>query len=130
MAPRAYSENTYYSVLAARAIGDLALAHSLTEGLAAHADDLAATPARVDYFATSLPALLLFDEDAQRRQDLTVEVLRAEVALLAGDPETAGRHLARVAAVDPAHDLAHDLNARLESMETTARREPYGGRAR
>jgi tetratricopeptide (TPR) repeat protein len=119
MAPRAYSENTYYSVLAARAIGDTALARSLTEGLADHADRLAATPAHLDYFATSLPALLLFDEDPQGRQDLTVEVLRAEVALLAGDAETAGRHLAQVAAVDPADDLAHDLNARVESMETT-----------
>ena len=54
--------------------------------------------------------MLLFEDDPQRRQDLTVEVLRAQLALLAGDPDSAGRHLARVAAADPADDLAHDLS--------------------
>ncbi|WP_375424967.1 DUF5107 domain-containing protein [uncultured Friedmanniella sp.] len=83
MAPRAYSENTYASVLAARALGDDALARSLTEGLAEHVRQLAATPAETDYFATSLPTVLLFEEDPQRPADLAVDRLRAQLADLA-----------------------------------------------
>ncbi|HEY0218007.1 MAG TPA: tetratricopeptide repeat protein, partial [Cellulomonas sp.] len=55
MSPQPYSENTWFSVLAARAVGDLDRAAALTRGLAAYVDQLASTPAGVDYFATSLP---------------------------------------------------------------------------
>ena len=65
MSPRSYSENTYYSVLAARRLGETEYADELVTGLAAHTELLARTPAKIDYFATSLPALLLFDEDPQ-----------------------------------------------------------------
>ena len=118
MAPLAYSENTYYSVLAARAAGDLDRAEALTAGLAAHVERLAATPATVDYFATSLPALLLFDEDLQARQDLALEVQRAQLALLADDEAGASDHLDRVLRADPSHELALDLQPRLEPVRS------------
>jgi tetratricopeptide (TPR) repeat protein len=114
MAPHTHSENTYYSVLAARALGEVEVARSLTDGLAEHVARLASTPARVDYFATSLPTVLLFDEDPQRRQDIAVDLLQAQLALLRGDHDAAGRHLARVLDADPGHDLALDLNHHLE----------------
>jgi tetratricopeptide (TPR) repeat protein len=114
MATHAYSENTYYSVLAARAVGDGELARSLVDGLADHVAVLARTPATVDYFATSLPSMLLFDEDPQRRQDIAVDLLKAQLALLAAEHEAARRHLARVLDADPCHDLALDLHSQLE----------------
>lgn len=43
-------------------------AHALLERLLAHAQALAEAEARVDYFATSLPTMLLFHDDLQDRQ--------------------------------------------------------------
>lgn len=43
-------------------------AHALLERLLEHAQALAESQARVDYFATSLPTMLLFHDDLQERQ--------------------------------------------------------------
>ncbi len=114
MSPHSYSENTYYSVLAARRLGKTEYADEVVTGLTAHTELLARTPAKIDYFATSLPALLLFDDDPQARQDLAVELLRAQLALLAGDRAQARRHLDSVLGADPSHELALDLARRIE----------------
>ena len=120
MVPHAFSVNTYFSVLAARAAGDDGHARELTAGLAEHVERLAATPVTVDYFATSLPTVLLFAEDPQLRQDLTVHLLRAQLALLANDPAAARAELALVLHADPGHDLAVDLTDRLDRTESHA----------
>ena len=109
MSPQAYSENTYFSVLAARRLGDTTVVDQLTTGLASHIEQLAQTPATIDYFATSLPSLLLFDDDPQRRQELQVQVLRAQLALLRDDSTTASELLGVVLVADPSHELALDL---------------------
>jgi tetratricopeptide (TPR) repeat protein len=114
MSPLPYSENTYFSVLAARRLGETTYADELVAGLTAYLEWLVRTPAWIDYFATSLPAMLLFDDDPQRRRVLTVELLRAQLALLRGDPTTAQRHLDAALAEDPGHELALDLTHRLE----------------
>ena len=114
MSPLAFSENTYFSALAARRLGEMAYADELTAGLAEYVELLARTPATIDYFATSLPALMLFDDDPQRQRDLTIELLRAQLALLAGDTVTARRHLDAVMEADPSHELAGDLVHHLE----------------
>ena len=118
MSPRSYSENTYYSVLAARRLAEMAYADELMTGLAEHTELLARTPAKIDYFATSLPALLLFDDDPQGRQVLLVELLRAQLALLAGDRAGAQSHLDTVLGTDPSHELALDLARRLEDTRS------------
>lgn len=114
MAPQPYSENTYFSVLAARAVGNDELAVTLVDGLAGHAKRLAETPARIDYFATSLPNLLLFDEDPQRAQDLLVGLIRAQLALLTDDRESSVVELDAILAVDPSHEAALDLYRELD----------------
>jgi hypothetical protein len=118
MSPRSYSENTYYSVLAARRLAEMAYADELMTGLVAHTERLARTPAKIDYFATSLPALLLFDDDPQERQDLLVELLRAQRALLAGNEAGALRHLNTVLGADPSHELALDLAGHIEHLRS------------
>jgi tetratricopeptide (TPR) repeat protein len=115
MTPRSYSENTYYAVLAARRLGDDELADGLVSGLTAYTAELARTPAVIDYFATSLPALLLFDDDPQRRRDQTVQLLTAQLALLAGDEPEALRQVRAVLDTDPGHDLALELSRRLQT---------------
>lgn len=114
LAPHRYSENTYYSVLAARALGEPDLACTLTDGLADHLRQLSETPASIDYFATSLPNLLLFEEDPQRRQDLSARLMTAQLSLLDDDRASAREQLQQLLAADPSHEQALDLLAALD----------------
>jgi hypothetical protein len=82
MSTRPYSEMTYFSALAWRRLGEEDRAVRLTDGLAAYAVELAATPATIDYFATSLPTMLLFTDDIQARRDATAAFLADRVAAL------------------------------------------------
>ena len=117
MSPSRFSDNSYFAILAARRLGLDEHADRLTEGLAAFAEALAVTPARIDYFATSLPTLLLFEDDPQRRRDQTVMLLRAELALLREDQPAAAAGLDAVLTADPSHELALDLRRSLSRFE-------------
>ena len=64
MSVRVFSEMTYYSALALERLGQRARSRALLRGLLDYARLLEKTPAKIDYFATSLPAMLLFDDDA------------------------------------------------------------------
>ena len=110
----AYSEKTYDSVVAARRLQDENLADALRSGLEGHVRMLAATSASIDYFATSLPTLLLFHEDLQHSRELKIELLKAELALLADDHRSARAHLSVVFADDPSNQLALDLSRELQ----------------
>ena len=79
MSAQPYSPQTAFSVRALRALGRTDEAGVLLSGLAAYADELAASPVRVDFFATSLPAMLLFHDDPKDVRDDTVATLRAQV---------------------------------------------------
>ncbi len=119
MTPTAYSENTYFSILAARRSGDEDRAGALVLGLTGHARTLRETPARIDFFATSLPTLLLFHDDPQRQQDLSLGVIDAELACLAGGQEAAIEQLEHVLIDDPGHELAVDLVRSLTTVGST-----------
>jgi tetratricopeptide (TPR) repeat protein len=126
MRVRAYSEMTYYSALAAERLGRRRDARRLLRALRAYARRLAKAPAAIDYFATSLPTMLLFDDDLALRQRLTAWVLEAQAHLGLGE-EAAGRRLLRkVLRRDPSHALAADLLAERASRAGPPRRS--GGR--
>ncbi len=120
MSPTAFSENTYFSILAARRWGDEGRAAALTAGLTDHARTLRETPARIDYFATSLPTLLLFHDDPQRQQDTSLAIIDAELACLAGEFPTAVSRLEAVLAADPGNELALDLIRSLDTVGSAA----------
>lgn len=109
MNPTDFSENTFFSILAARQRGDESRAASLETGLVGHARGLRENPARIDFFATSLPTMLLFHDDPQRQQDVTLAVIDAELACLAGDQDGAVERLRRVLDTEPGYELAVDL---------------------
>jgi len=109
MAPQPYSENTFYSVLACRRLGLHEHADELVDGLHTHVDRLTRTPASVDYFATSLPSLLLFTDDPQRQRDLQIAILWAQLSYLAGSPAAAAAQLTDILRRDPASEAAIDL---------------------
>lgn len=115
MSVRAYSELTYYAALALQKLGRAAEARRLLRDLLAYARRLARTPARIDYFATSLPAMLLFEDDLDARQQTTACFLEAQARHGLGETAAARRLLQQVLRRDPNHALAADLLAALST---------------
>jgi tetratricopeptide (TPR) repeat protein len=109
MSVRAFSEMTYYSALAWERLGRRAQAKKLLRDLLNYAQGLAKTRAKIDYFATSLPAMLLFDDDIQFRQETTAKFLQAQAHLGLGNKTRARALLKEVLKRDPNHALATDL---------------------
>jgi hypothetical protein len=69
MAATAHSPQSYYRGLSLRELGDESAATALFEDLLAFGKNGLKTKATIDYFATSLPNLLVFDEDLQACQN-------------------------------------------------------------
>ena len=111
MRVRAFSELTFYSALSLEKLGRKARAGKLFCDLLAYAQRLAKTPAQIDYFATSLPAMLLFDDDLQIRQKTAALFLEAQARLGLGRKSRAIKLLSAVLKRDPNHALAADLAA-------------------
>jgi tetratricopeptide (TPR) repeat protein len=111
MSVRAFSEMTFYSALSWERLGREAKAKKLYRELLDHAEKLAKTPAKIDYFATSLPTMLLFDDDIQVRQETTALFLQAQAHWGLGQKVRAKALLRQVLKRDPNHALAADLAA-------------------
>ncbi|HEY3548864.1 MAG TPA: DUF5107 domain-containing protein, partial [Propionicimonas sp.] len=109
MATTPFSEMTYYAVLARRRLGQDASADALLAGLEAYTRQYATAPAVVDYFATSLPSMLLFDDDLAARRDARALVLGAQAALLRGRTEEARRLTGEALGREPWNVRALDL---------------------
>jgi predicted Zn-dependent protease len=75
----------------------------------AHARKLAATHAEIDYFATSLPTMLLFEDDLDRRQRFTARLLEAQARLGLGQKKPAAALLDTLLREDPSSAVAADL---------------------
>ena len=109
MSVRAFSEMTYYSALALGKLGQKAKAKKLLRNLLAYARQLQKAEAKLDYFATSLPTMLLFDDDLSFRQQTTALFLQAQAQLGLGNKTNARALLRKVLRRDPNHALAADL---------------------
>ena len=107
------SEMTYFSVLAARRLGELGVAQIRTDELEQFIAELSSTPASVDYFATSLPTLLLFAEDLDARRATTTLILAAQLAALQGDTGRAGELVQDALVSEPSRVRALDLQREL-----------------
>ena len=109
MSVRAFSEMTYFSALSWERLGQKTKATRLLTDLLAYARDLEKQPAKIDYFATSLPTMLLFDADLQAVQTTTARFIQAQALLGLGQKAKARALLADVLKRDPNHALAADL---------------------
>lgn len=89
VAPREIVPADYWAGAAALRLGDLARAAQTWEALRARARELEAQRDEVDYFATSLPELLVFDTDTTATRRGRAERLRAAAAR--GEHETKER---------------------------------------
>lgn len=109
MQVQSVSDNSYWSALALRRLGREHDAISVFQSILDYSARLRTQKPKIDYFATSLPAMLLFDEDLAQRQFITARFLEAQARLGLGE-ETGGlRLLEEVLAMDNAHIGAIDL---------------------
>lgn len=120
MSVRAYSELTYYSAKSLEKLGQAAQAKKLFRELLAYAQTLQRSQAKIDYFATSLPTMLLFEDDLQSRQETTALFLQAQARLGLDDRAAGRRLLTRVLERDPNHPMAADLIAQLNPAAAPA----------
>lgn len=109
MKEREFSETSLSSALAWQRLGRPERARRMLRDLRDFARALGKKPARIDYFATSLPTMLLFDDDLSARQRTTALFIEAQACLGLGKRNTARRLLRAVLTRDPSHALAHDL---------------------
>lgn len=103
MSVRVFSELTYYSALALERLGRRAAARKLLRDLLAYAGELQKAPAKIDYFATSLPTMLLFEDDLKKRQEVKAMLLRAQAQHGLGQKREARRLLRCVLKANPNH---------------------------
>jgi len=73
-----YSEMTFFSAISLIKLGKSAEAENLLNELLSYAENLENTEAKIDYFATSLPTMLLFGDDIQKRQQTKALFLQAQ----------------------------------------------------
>jgi len=69
------------------------------------------TKPKIDYFATSLPNLLLFDEDLGKRNRIESVLMSALAHHGLGKVEAAARQLEEVMAIDPNNLFAAEMLA-------------------
>lgn len=82
---------------------------TLLQELLVYATDLEHAPASIDYFATSLPTMLLFNDDLQARQVLRARFLQAQARFGLGERVVAKHLVEEVLVQDPSHAMAADL---------------------
>jgi tetratricopeptide (TPR) repeat protein len=109
MSVRTFSEMTYYSALSLEKLGQRAKAKKLLRDLLVYAQKLQRAAAKIDYFATSLPTMLLFEDDLQFRQETAALFLQAQAQLGMERRATARALMQTVLRRDPNHALAADL---------------------
>jgi tetratricopeptide (TPR) repeat protein len=130
-ADREPSEMTLPQALARRRLGDAAGADAALRRLLATARRRAREVPRVDYFATSLPDMLIFDDDLTRRRDLECAYLAGLARLGLGQARAAAALFRRVLELDPSHPGAAGHLGRpgtppARPAPASARRAPRG----
>ena len=106
-------DGPYWQALALRDLGDAAAADALLAGLLEDAGAHARENVRIPYFATSLPTLLLFDDDLNERAHQEARYLEGMALLGLGRRRAARARFARLLEARPDH-----LEAAIRLAET------------
>ena len=77
MAVTEFSELSYYRALALAELGRTEDARAIFQGMLAFAEKGLSTPFKIDYFATSLPLLLIFEDDLEAVKNERMETIRS-----------------------------------------------------
>jgi len=103
------SDKTYWNALALQALGRRSESMELLRAIDRYSRELEEQEPKIDYFATSLPAMLLFEEDLALRNRTAALFLRAQSCLGLGLSEEANELLKEVLRLDSNHSAAADL---------------------
>ena len=109
MALRSVSEMSYWSALAQESLGKHAEAAACFQRIYEYSCELEAAEPGIPYFATSLPAMLLFEEDLNRRNRIEARYLRGQALTGMGRALEAEQILDQVLKLDRNHAGAADL---------------------
>jgi tetratricopeptide (TPR) repeat protein len=109
------SDITYWSAQALVSLGRNEEATQIFQDLYDYSLDLEWQTPKIDYFATSLPAMLLFEENMVQRQFISAKFLRAQALLGLGQTAQGLTLLHEVRSLDESHSAAVDLLATLET---------------
>jgi tetratricopeptide (TPR) repeat protein len=97
------SRMTYYQALAMRELGEAAASARKLEELLAFAERQMHSEVRIEYFATSLPNFLIFEDDLQRRNRVDCTFLMGLAYLGLGRTSGAEKAFREVLALDANH---------------------------
>jgi tetratricopeptide (TPR) repeat protein len=120
MSVKSFSEMTYYNALALKRLGKMTEASTLLNDLLHYAEGLVSQTVTIDYFATSLPAMLLFEDDLQKRNAATATFLMAQGRFGLGEVSEAQELLTKVLLLDRNHALAADLLPEVKASLTAS----------
>jgi tetratricopeptide (TPR) repeat protein len=102
------SRMTYYRALAMKELGEEAAGARLLEELLAFAHEQMHSEVRIEYFATSLPNFLIFEDDLQRRNLVDCTFLKGLAHLGLGRAPEAEKAFRDVLALDANHLWAQE----------------------
>jgi hypothetical protein len=115
------SWQAYFRAMSLEALGRETEAASLLKDMRAFAEQQMPKEAKIDYFATSLPNLLLFDDDLQRRHQLEHLFIWALAELGLRNTDRARELLNQVLSLDCNHIAAQlELRALTPTSDATA----------
>ena len=115
MSVRTISDMSFWSAMAMRQLGEEDEAIKLFRTILAYSETLNQEQSKIDYFATSLPTMLLFRDDLEKKQRIEVLFLRAQGNMGLGNIDESKRLLKEVLSLDHNHSGAADL---LEDVKT------------
>jgi tetratricopeptide (TPR) repeat protein len=113
-----YTKMTFYKALAIRSLGRDAEAATLLKELLDFGLRQKDAMVKIDYFATSLPNFLLFDDDLQKRNRIENLYLMGLARVGLGQVEQSAANFREVLALDANHLWAQAELERLEPLPT------------
>ncbi len=114
MSVRSVSDKTFWAGMAYARLGQDKQAQQLFQKIYEYSLELEQQNPRIDYFATSLPAMLLFENDLRKQNQIEAKFLRSQ-ALLGMERENDARALlGEVLELDSNHAGAADLMEQLK----------------
>ena len=109
MAVSTFSELSYYKALSLKELGKNKESKELLEAILKFGEAKLNEQAQIDYFATSLPLLLVFEDDIQKRNTIDASYLIALAQVGLGNRENAKKNLKEVLSLNSMHVGAKDL---------------------
>lgn len=114
MAVSAYSELSYYKALSLRELGKTEEAIDLLKSIKEFGEAKLKEKVCIDYFATSLPLILVFEDDIQKRNTVDAKFLIALAEVGLGNKAEAVKLADEVVELNSMHNAAVDLKKDLK----------------